>query len=168
MIGVQRMVALLFAFLACGGVASGTIRLEISGVTRLRVSPDGAIVLDKERIATLADGGKVIDREGRVLAWVYAESIRLAGGAQLPIREADDGTIHIPITAQEQAGLKAVRTRVSPTGDVVTDTGGRTRLRVLGVSDARDRRIGLLLLLLLANPPEGAPRSGAQPDLGTR
>ena len=146
---------LALALAGCGSVAPGTLRLQVSGETKLRVSPDGAIVLDKERVATLKDDGKVVVGSGKIWAWVHDRSIRLAGGAELPIKTDQRGALYLPLAAQQAAGLKPVTTRVARNGDVVGETGSATRLRVEGVDGEKHRRVALLLLVLMANPPEG-------------
>ena len=152
----RRLVWVLVVALAtaCGGVAAGTLQLKVQDQVKVRVSPDGAVIMNKVRVATVDEKGKVVRSDGKLWAWVNPESIRLPGGAQIPIKTDPDGNLYLPQAAQEQAGVKTVRTRVAAGGRVITKDGGETNFVIEGADDVESRRMGLLMLLMFANPPQ--------------
>ncbi len=141
-------IAALFT-LACGGLASGSLRLRVHEEKEIRLSSAGAIVVNSERAGTLSENGRVLRQDGTLWAWLHNDSIRLPGGASIPIKADRDGNLYLPIEAQKAARLEPITNRVAKNGAILTKSGTATRLRIEGTRDLRSRRVGILLMLLL-------------------
>jgi hypothetical protein len=166
---IVLLAAIAATSVACGGVASGTLQLKVADKVKVRVSPDGAVIMNNRRVATINDQGKVIGSDGKLLAWLNKESIRLPGGASMPIKTDPKGNLYLPKSAQDGAKINEVRMRVGAGGQVVTRDGGPTNFVIDGASDIESRRVGLVMLLLFANPPvdtgEQAAPGDSDPDM---
>jgi hypothetical protein len=138
------------ALCACGGaLQSQDLRFAVAD-TKFLVRDTGAIIVGKRQVAKLASDGKLLDSRGRVLAWIHEDSVRLRGGVILPIRKDKDGTMYVPVSAQEQAGLKPVAYQVRANG-TMAQTEGAEGVPIKGRMSPDRQRLVLLLLILSQN-----------------
>jgi len=142
---------------ACGSVIpeSGAIRVPY-GDSEIRMLDTGAVIVGKRQVGTVRGDGKIVNSNGKLVAWVHEESIRLPGGASLPIDTDKEGTFYLPRTAQEQAQLEPITFRVRADGRLTRMEGARG-VQIDGAHSAKNRRIVLALLLLTANKRWGPP-----------
>jgi hypothetical protein len=140
----------LMALCACGGALQSQDLHFSMADTKFLVRDTGAIIVGKRQVGKLESDGKVLDSRGRVLAWLHEDSMRLRGGALLPIRRDKDGGVYVPVSAQEQAGLKPVAYRVRPNG-TMAQTEGAQGVPIKGRMSPDRQRLVLLLLILSQN-----------------
>ena len=114
---------------------------------RAELRNGGAVLVDGRQVASKSAEGKVVASDGRLLAWMHADGIRLPGGAEVPIKTDADGSYYLPEGAQREAGLEPVHARVRADGTLEESR----LLRVENADSAEDRKRALLLLVLLAN-----------------
>jgi hypothetical protein len=140
----------LMALCACGGaLQSQDLRFSVAD-TKFLVRDTGAIIVGKRQVAKLEGDGKVVDSRGQVLAWLHEDSVRLRGGVILPIRKEKDGAMYVPVSAQEQAGLKPMAYWVRPNG-TMAQTQGAQGMAIKGRMSPDRQRLVLLLLILSQN-----------------
>jgi hypothetical protein len=140
----------LIALCACGGaLQSQDLRFAVAD-TKFLIRDTGAIIAGKRQVAKLESESKLLDSRGRVLAWLHEDSMRLRGGVTLPIRKDSDGTVYVPVSAQEQAGLKPVAYRVRPNG-TMAQTEGAQGVPITGRMSPDRQRLVLLVLILSQN-----------------
>jgi len=137
----------------CAGAASagspGEVRFEVAE-TKILIRESGAIIIGGREVAKLTKGGKVVDSRGQLLAFVNEDSIRLPGGASLPVKETSDGALYIPSDPQTAADLKPVTSRLRK-DDTLAQTQGSRGIPVEGLQNDLSRRVVLLVLVLMKN-----------------
>lgn len=146
---VAVLASILWCAAGCTAPASGALRIvePPEDETRAEIREGGAVLLRGRQVASVTGEGKVVASDGRLLAWLHADSIRLPGGAELPIQADRDGALYLPEQAQEDAGLAPISARIRADG---TLEGSRLK-KLEGAASAERRRMALLLLVMLAN-----------------
>lgn len=149
----MKAAAVGFALLVvgCSGAVfqAGDIEFERAGDKTTIRDETGAIIVGKRHVGDVR-GTKIVNSKGQPLAFLYDDNVRLKGGIQLPIRSTADGTIFVPASAQEKAGLSPMRLRVRADGRVAS-TEGAQGLPSKGATTAAKRRQLLVVLLLTAH-----------------
>ena len=119
--------------------------------TKISVRQSGAILWNKGTPARIDDRGRVTDRWGKLLAWLHEDNIRIAGGALIPIRKGLKQDLFLSHKAQRDAGLQVLEARIGEDGGIAAGEGRVATMTIEGNSTPANRRLALLLLLLLQN-----------------
>lgn len=128
---------------------SNEIRFKL-GESKVIVKETGAIIIGKRQVARLLEDGKVVDSNGRPMAWLRPDSVQLKGGINIPINRDGEGALSLSRKAQEKADLEPVVHRVKPDGTMASTKNSRG-IEVAGAHLEKNRRIILLVLLMSSN-----------------
>ena len=149
----RRIIATLAAgLLACGAAILQSKDIELTlGDTTIRVVDDtGAIIVGKRHVASVGSKGKIVNSRGQLVAWVRDDTIRLPGGASIPINKDTDGTLYLSESAQRDAGLEPIEYRVRPNGRLARSENVQG-IETKGAHSAAARRTILAIVLLTQN-----------------
>ena len=138
--------------------------VEVDEERKISVRENGAILWQKGTPARIDERGRIIDRNGQLLAWLHNDNVRLRGGGLIPIRTGVQGDIFLAHKAQRDAGLEVLEARVGKDGSIVPGEGRPVTMHMKGDRSLTNRRLALLLLLLLHNDMLGGP---SQPSNST-
>lgn len=154
MVHGRPLFALLASLAICAGCSSAALKSnEIKFQlyeSPVLVKETGAIIVAKRQVARVLEDGKVVDGNGRPMAWVREDSIRLKGGITVPFHVDAEGTLTLSKKAQEKADLKPVVHRLRKDGSMSTTKNARG-VKVAGAHLEKNRRIVLFVLLMSTN-----------------
>jgi hypothetical protein len=152
MVARVAMAMVAVAMLGCSASILKSKDIELTlGDADIRVSDEtGAIIVGKRQVGSVEDNGKIVNSRGQLLAWVHGDSIRLPGGASVPIKTDAKGAVYLPESAQDEAGLEPIEHRVRPDGYLARSDKMRG-IEVQGAHTETARRTILAIVLLTEN-----------------
>ena len=135
--------------------------VHVDDESKISVRESGAILWAQGTPARIDKRGRVTDRRGQLLAWLHEDNIRMRGGASIPIRRGTKGELFLSHKLQRDAELRVLEARIAEDGSIAAGEGRVATMRIAGKNSLQNRRLALLLLLLLHNDMLG---SGAKPS----